>query len=101
PPNLSIAVMCVRAGPVETEHWARNPHDPVDPSAPAGTLCPRRSFELWVEQVRGRSRRGRTNEQDAARRLADRLEEIAHQISLARMNHYFGESLSADRHSVV
>lgn len=93
--NPTVAIMWFRAEQVETVNWAGNPHEPLDPSAPAGTLCPRRSFELWVEQVRGRSRPWRTNEQDAARRLADRLEEIAHQISLARMNHYFGESLSA------
>ena len=93
--NPKIAIMWFRAEQIETVNWAGNPHEPLDPSAPAGTLSPRRSFALWVEQVRGHSRPWRTNEQDAARRLADRLEEIAHQISLARMNHYLGDSLTA------
>src|SRR5690606_10020156 len=93
--NPTIAIMWFRAEQVETENWAGNPHEPLDPSAPAGTLCPRRSFELWVEQVRGRSPPWRTNEQVAARRAAARPEHIAHHISLARMEPYFAESLSA------
>lgn len=88
-------VMWFRAEEVETVNWAGNPHEPLDTSAPAGALCPRRSFELWVEQVRGRSRPWRTNEQDAARRLAERLEEIDRLKALARMNRYLGESLDA------
>ena len=99
--NPTIAIMWFRAEQIETVNWAGNPHKPLDPDAPAGTLCPRRSFELWVEQVRGHSRPWRTNEKDAARRLADRLEEIAHQISLTRMNHYLGESLLAKNASLA
>src|SRR5690606_5020420 len=53
--NPASATTWCRAGQVEPVSWAGNPRAPRDPSAPAGTLCPRRSLELWVEQVRGRS----------------------------------------------
>jgi len=91
----SIVLLWFRAEEVETVNWAGNPHEPLDPSAPPGTLSPRRSFELWVEQVRGRSKPWRTNEQDAVRRLGERLSEIARTKALIRMNSDLGETLDA------
>lgn len=93
--NPTILVMWFRSEEVETVNWAGNPHEPLDPSAPPGTLCPRRSFELWVEQVHGRSRPWRINEQDAVRRLSERLSEVGRVKALTRMNRYLGETLDA------
>jgi len=91
----AIAALWFRAEQVETVNWAGNPHEPLDPDAPAGKLCPRSSFELWVEQVRARSTPWRTNEQDAVRRLGERLNEVGRIKALARMNRYLGETLDA------
>lgn len=91
----AMLITWFRAEQVETVNWAGNPHEPLDRCAPAGTLSPRRSFELWVEQVRGRSKPWRTSEQDAVRRLSERLDEIGRIKALARMNRHLGETLDA------
>lgn len=91
----STVIIWFRAEQIETVNWAGNPHEPLDPGAPAGTLGPRQSFQLWVEQVRGRSRSWRLNEQDAIRRLGERLNELGRNKALTRMNRYLGETLDA------
>jgi len=90
----AFVVLWFRAEEVETVNWAGNPHAPADRDE-SGTLCPRRSFEIWAEQVRGRSRPWRPNELDAARQLAVRLREIAERKALNDLNRHLGETLEA------
>jgi light-regulated signal transduction histidine kinase (bacteriophytochrome) len=80
------AILWFRAEEVETVNWAGNPHKPAEPGSAPGQLTPRRSFELWAETVRGRSRSWRPSEQDAARRVASGLAEIARHKTLAELN---------------
>jgi two-component sensor histidine kinase len=61
----------------------------------SGALCPRRSFEVWAQQVRGRSRAWRPNELDAARQLAVRLNEIGERQALGQLNRHLGETLES------
>jgi light-regulated signal transduction histidine kinase (bacteriophytochrome) len=94
-------LMWFRAEEIETVKWAGNPHEPLDPQAPPGALCPRRSFELWEQQVRGCSRPWRINEQDAVRRLGERLQEVGRVKALTRMNRYLDETLDAKETALV
>jgi chemotaxis family two-component system sensor kinase Cph1 len=55
-PLDQVLILWFRGEQVQTYNWAGNPHEkpPVVGSIGA-RLTPRRSFELWQEQVRGRS----------------------------------------------
>ena len=65
PPPLHSCVLWFRPELVHTVHWGGNPDDPIvakDGASPAAAaprpvlgLHPRRSFELWKQEVRGRS----------------------------------------------
>jgi chemotaxis family two-component system sensor kinase Cph1 len=58
--------------------WGGNPHTPKLAEGPAGPrLSPRRSFDRWVETVRGTSAPWQPHEVAAARALADHLAEAA------------------------
>ncbi len=87
-------ILWFRAEEVETVNWAGNPHAPADRDAD-GALCPRRSFELWAEQLRGRSRAWRPNELDAARQLGVRLHEIGERQALGELVGHLGETLES------
>jgi light-regulated signal transduction histidine kinase (bacteriophytochrome) len=50
----SSYILWFRPEVVKTITWAGDPSKPVDPETP-GRLHPRRSFEAWSEQVRGRA----------------------------------------------
>jgi two-component system, chemotaxis family, sensor kinase Cph1 len=55
---------------VQTFNWAGNPHEkPTAVGALGPRLTPRRSFDLWQEQVRGRSRPWRKVEVEAAQQM--------------------------------
>src|SRR5690606_27515022 len=90
----AVAILWFRAEEIETVNWAGNPHAPADLGAD-GSLCPRRSFELWAEQVRGRSRAWRPNEVDAARQLGVRLQEIGERQALGELVGHLGETLES------
>jgi chemotaxis family two-component system sensor kinase Cph1 len=53
---------------LQTVDWGGNPRKPVEPDVTA-TLHPRRSFALWREQVRLRSRRWSVLDREAAEEL--------------------------------
>jgi len=57
PTPLHSCVLWFRPEIIHTVGWGGNPNKPVEPAqASEGTvLHPRRSFELWKEEVRGRS----------------------------------------------
>lgn len=84
--NPLMAILWFRAEEIETVNWAGNPHKPAEPGAAPGLLSPRKSFEIWAETVRGRSRAWRLNEQEAVRRIASSLAEVGRQKAMAELN---------------
>lgn len=89
-------ILWFRPEQVQTFNWAGNPHEKPQAVGPHGMrLTPRKSFELWQEQVRGRSRSWNAVEIDAALKLrlltmdlvASRAEQLATMnADLARSN---------------
>ena len=66
----SPLILWFRGEQVQTFNWAGNPHEkPVTVGALGPRLTPRRSFDLWQEQVRGRSTPWRKVEVEAAQQL--------------------------------
>ncbi|HEX8262874.1 MAG TPA: GAF domain-containing protein, partial [Allosphingosinicella sp.] len=84
--NPLTALLWFRAEEIETVKWAGNPHKPAEPGGSSAQLTPRRSFELWAETVRGRSRPWRANEQETVRRLVSSVAEVGRQKALAELN---------------
>ena len=89
-----LVLLWFRAEQAEEVEWAGNPHKPVEPGSDPGTLNPRRSFELWRETVRGRSRPWSGAEFDAARRFRDRLSDLRRRQRLAELNQRLRRTLS-------
>ncbi|ARP81647.1 hypothetical protein CAL12_13065 [Bordetella genomosp. 8] len=56
-------LMWFRPEVIRTVQWRGDPHKPVDPAS--GRLHPRKSFELWQEELRGRATPWRQSEIDA------------------------------------
>lgn len=73
---------------IRTVKWAGDPAKPVDVSSGLERLTPRRSFEIWTEDVRGRSRPWEPHEIAAANGLRDMIVDIILRRSqeLERMN---------------
>ncbi|MDP3824234.1 MAG: ATP-binding protein [Burkholderiales bacterium] len=66
----SPLILWFRGEQVQTFNWAGNPHEKPTAVGPLGPrLTPRRSFDLWQEQVRGRSRPWRKVEVEAAQQM--------------------------------
>ena len=66
----SPLILRFRGEQVQTYNWAGNPHEkPTSVGLLGPRLTPRRSFDLWQEQVRGRSKPWRKVEIEAAQRL--------------------------------
>ena len=66
----SPLILWFRGEQLQTFNWAGNPHEkPVTVGALGPRLTPRRSFDLWQEQVRGRSTPWRKVEVEAAQQL--------------------------------
>jgi light-regulated signal transduction histidine kinase (bacteriophytochrome) len=84
--NPLTAILWFRAEEIETVNWAGNPHKPAEATETPGQLTPRRSFELWAETVRGRSRPWRSNEQDAVRRMTSSVAEVVRQKAISELN---------------
>jgi two-component system, chemotaxis family, sensor kinase Cph1 len=56
PSDDPAVLMWFRLEAVEEINWAGNPHEQLEQGPKVGTLNPRKSFNLWQETVRGRSR---------------------------------------------
>lgn len=94
--ELNTMILWFRAEVIQTVSWAGNPHDkPTVPGPHGPRLTPRKSFEIWQEQARGRSCPWEPVELEAALALrysvmdlimsqAERLAEL--NIELARSN---------------
>jgi two-component system, chemotaxis family, sensor kinase Cph1 len=89
-----LVLLWFRAERTEEVEWAGNPHQPVEPGSDPGTLNPRRSFELWRETVRGRSRPWSGSELEAARRFRDRVSDLRRRQRLAELNQELRRALS-------
>ena len=89
-----LVLLWFRAEQTEEIDWAGNPHKPVEPGSELGTLNPRRSFELWREIVRGRSRPWTDAELEAVRRFRDRVLELHQRQQLSALNQQLREALS-------
>ncbi len=66
-------VLWFRPEVVQTVNWGGDPRKPVEHATPSGELSPRRSFELWREEVRLKCLPWRQWEVDAARLLRDAI----------------------------
>ncbi|MEQ1685178.1 MAG: ATP-binding protein [Burkholderiaceae bacterium] len=66
----SPLILWFRGEQLQTFNWAGNPHEKPMSVGPLGPrLTPRRSFDLWQEQVRGRSTPWRKVEVEAAQQM--------------------------------
>ena len=73
----SALVLWFRKEQVQTYNWAGNPHEKPVSLGPMGVrLTPRRSFDLWQEQVRGHCRPWLDLEIEAARGLRRMIMEL-------------------------
>jgi two-component sensor histidine kinase len=90
-----LVLLWFRAEQLKTIDWAGNPHKPADPGADAGTLTPRRSFEIWKETVLNQSEAWSTVDVDAARNFKLALRELIQQRTLKEMNVQLRAALSA------
>ncbi|MBB4286378.1 ATP-binding protein [Roseospira goensis] len=68
-----VALACFRDELVREVHWGGDPNKPVEVDAASQRLSPRKSFNLWREEVRGHSRAWEPWTLDLMRRLADTL----------------------------
>lgn len=59
-------ILWFRPEVIETVSWAGDPIKPVEGSIHGDRLTPRKSFEIWKEEVRGRSTPWLTSEKEAA-----------------------------------
>ncbi|MDY3555643.1 ATP-binding protein [Gemmata sp. JC717] len=64
-------VLWFRPEVVQTVGWGGDPYKPVGEPGPTGRLSPRRSFELWKEEVHNKSLPWQPAEVEAARLLRD------------------------------
>ncbi|QQP89931.1 GAF domain-containing protein [Skermanella sp. TT6] len=69
-------ILWFRPEVVRTVTWAGNPNKPVEATSAGDRLSPRRSFEAWREEVRGRSHPWSEAEIAAARTLRTTLLEV-------------------------
>lgn len=87
-------VLWFRAEQVETINWAGIPHKPIEPGTESGTLTPRKSFEIWKETVRHRSRPWSAAEIDEARRIGRGILDLRQQHALRELNRQLRQALS-------
>lgn len=93
-PEEPLLLLWFRAEQLETINWAGNPHRAAEPGTDAGTLTPRKSFEIWRETVKNQSRAWSTTEVDGARRLRRALFELLAQQTLRELNLQLRRTLS-------
>jgi two-component system, chemotaxis family, sensor kinase Cph1 len=89
-----LLLLWFRAEQTEEVEWAGNPHEPAEPGLDPGTLNPRRSFALWRETVRGRSRPWTGAEIEAVRRFRDRVSDLLRRERLSELNRRLRRALA-------
>lgn len=80
-----VAFVLLRRRIPETVRWAGDPVKPLDIDPTTGSLSPRRSFALWVQQHRGFARPWTVVEAEAADRLARQIERLVRQHRIATL----------------
>lgn len=68
------AIMWLRPEVVQTVNWAGNPHKAVGKDPDGHRLTPRKSFELWMEEVKNKSKEWRKSEISGASSFAHALQ---------------------------
>lgn len=86
PGTLSRRLLWFRPEVVQTVNWGGDPRKPVEPE-PGNRLHPRRSFDLWKEEVRMQAFPWREHERDAAAELRQRTVELDLEKRLTREQH--------------
>ncbi|CAG5070505.1 Phytochrome-like protein cph1 [Dyadobacter sp. CECT 9623] len=66
PSGSHAGILWLRSEKIETIKWAGNPHKAVLPNEAGDRLSPRKSFELWAEEVKDLSETWRKSEINAA-----------------------------------
>jgi light-regulated signal transduction histidine kinase (bacteriophytochrome) len=66
-------ILWFRREQIEEVLWAGNPYKPVDLDANQAILHPRQSFEVWAEEVRGRSQPWKSFELEVARSIQSQI----------------------------
>ncbi|SKA82668.1 Bacteriophytochrome (light-regulated signal transduction histidine kinase) [Prosthecobacter debontii] len=86
--HIPAFVLWFRLEETQTVKWAGNPFKPVEAGPHGDRLTPRKSFQLWKEEVRGKSRPWLACESDAARMLRQTIleTEVRRAEQLARLN---------------
>lgn len=86
--NSPAYVMWFRPEETQTMKWAGNPTKPVETGPHGDRLTPRKSFDLWQEEVRGTSRPWLACEIDGARMLRQTIleTEVRRAEQLVRLN---------------
>lgn len=81
-------VFWFRGEETQTMNWAGNPTKPVETGPLGDRLTPRKSFELWEQEVRGKSTPWLACETDAARSLRQTIleTEVRRAEQLTRLN---------------
>ncbi|MEN3942816.1 ATP-binding protein [Prosthecobacter sp. SYSU 5D2] len=81
-------LMWFRREETQTRNWAGDPTKPVETGPHGDRLTPRKSFELWQQEVRGRSRPWLNCETEAARALRQTIleTEVRRAEHLTRLN---------------
>jgi two-component system, chemotaxis family, sensor kinase Cph1 len=92
-PEEPLMLLWFRAEQLETINWAGNPHKAAE-LAGAGTLTPRKSFEIWKEIVHQQCRAWSTAEVDAGGKLGRALCELLQQQRLRELNVQLRRTLS-------
>ncbi len=69
-------ILWFRGEVAQEVHWAGNPNKPVTVGEFGERLTPRKSFDLWIETVQGRSRPWQPHEIEAVRALRRSILEI-------------------------
>jgi light-regulated signal transduction histidine kinase (bacteriophytochrome) len=96
-----LALLWFRAEQSETIDWAGDPRKVAEPGAELGTLNPRRSFELWRETVRGRSRPWTPAEIEAAGRLGEGALDLRRRQQIRELNVQLRRSLGEQEELLV
>jgi diguanylate cyclase (GGDEF)-like protein len=92
PGDDPAVLMWFRSEAIEEINWAGNPHEQLEPGPGLGLLNPRKSFDLWQETVRGRSRPWDPVEIDIVRGFVPRAAFILQQKRVRELNQILAEA---------
>ena len=77
PRDVGISIMWFRPEMKDAVLWGGNPHESKIPVASEGRYSPRKSFETWMENVSGRSRKWKQTELDVVEEFRNTILNLA------------------------